>query len=229
MRTQRRRRPERGARVRQHALGVGDDRVGAARQPAQQTHRQAAAAHVVVQVPDEAHPRGLDQRRGDVRLEAVGVHDGRVGVDAEPRAASSGIPAATRPRRVAWRAKRSRPGAAPRASHRAALAQARPAPEETAARPRRSPASRQRSASGPGPGVTTVMRQDGSSCTQGRQQRQQAGLRSAERRRGGQAHQALGDRASLDRRRRTPRPPGRRRRPGRIGQPGGARPRRRRP
>ena len=77
---ERRRRPERGARVRQHALGVGDDRVGAPRQPAQQTHRQAAAADVIVQVPDETHPRGLDQRRGDVRLEAVGVHDGRAGV-----------------------------------------------------------------------------------------------------------------------------------------------------
>ena len=45
----------------------------------------AAAAHVVVQVPDETHAGGLDQRRGDVRLEAVAVNDGRTGV-AENRA-----------------------------------------------------------------------------------------------------------------------------------------------
>ena len=88
---ERRRRPERGARVRQHAFGVRDDRVGAPRQRAQQTHRQAAAAHVVVQVPDETHPRGLDQRRGDVSLEAVGVHDGRVGAT-EYRSQSPQIP-----------------------------------------------------------------------------------------------------------------------------------------
>ena len=49
------------------------------REGAQQPRRQRPAAHVFVQVPDEPGAGRLDQRRGDVRLEAVAVNDGRVG------------------------------------------------------------------------------------------------------------------------------------------------------
>ena len=185
-------RPERGRGVGQHAVGVRDDHVGAARQRAQQALDSGRLRTYSCRCQTRRTGAGLTSAAGDVRLEPVAVHDGRAGVAGAPLGASSGSRAARPPLRVrgvpdaGLRDARTADGAGRAVSPSCANAAGNGSSTTS------KPSSRQRSASGPGPGVTTVMRQAGSSVRKRRQQRQQAGLRAAERRRRGQAHEAGG-------------------------------------
>ena len=140
--------------------------IASARRASRRSRRidRRPAAHVVVQVPDETHRRRLDQRRGDVRLEAVGVHDGRAGASRRTARSASQVSGQRHGRceRLPCEAQRDHgrsaaPSIAPLSPSGASAAGNG---SSTTSKPQIAAALGQR----PGPGVTTVMRQDGSSA-----------------------------------------------------------------